>query len=218
MRPIMSKHGANALRELDLEDLEKANGGKGLPNPVDGFTEALKYGIEGTIKAFQQSDAPNLLENAKTNLTNMYNSVTNYFSPTPGNGAPGDIYVPAAMNPNGTIDPSHHLAPTPPGAENGKDGATDSGDNAGNDGDQGTSADDGDASADDGGDASDDGGGEDASDDGAGYGGDASDDDGGADGGDGGGGDGGGDGGGADGGDGGGGDGGGGDGGGDDGG
>jgi hypothetical protein len=39
-------------------------------------------------------------------------SVGNYFSPTPGNGAPGDTYVAASSNADGSINPGHFDAPT----------------------------------------------------------------------------------------------------------
>jgi hypothetical protein len=101
-----------ALENLTSDQLDHVNGGAGFP--ADAFGESLKLGAEGTIKAFQQSDAPSLrqgLSNFKTNVGNIGSSIGNYFNPSPGNGAPGDTYNPASMNSSGGITPGSFSAP-----------------------------------------------------------------------------------------------------------
>ena len=101
-----------ALQQLTSDQLDKVTGGAGFP--ADALGESLKLGAEGTIKAFNQSDAPSLrqgLSNFKTNVGNIGSSIGNYFNPKPGNGAPGDTYNPASMNSSGGITPGSFSAP-----------------------------------------------------------------------------------------------------------
>lgn len=102
----------NTLEQLTSDQLFSVNGGAEFPG--DAFGEALKLGAEGTIKAFNQSDAPSLrqgLSNFKTNVGNIGSSIGNYFNPSPGHGAPGDTYNPASMNSSGGITPGSFSAP-----------------------------------------------------------------------------------------------------------
>ena len=101
-----------ALLQLTSDQLDNVTGGAGAP--IEAGAEALKLGVEGTFKAFNQSDAPSLrqgLSNFKTNVGNIGSSIGNYFNPKPGNGAPGDTYNPASMNSSGGITPGSFSAP-----------------------------------------------------------------------------------------------------------
>jgi len=91
------------LQELTSDQLENVSGGGG----ADALGEALKLGGEGTIKALNQSDAPNLTQGINS-FNQNYNPVykgldaaRSYFNPSPGQGAPGDTYTPASSGPGG---------------------------------------------------------------------------------------------------------------------
>jgi hypothetical protein len=100
------------LQQLTSAQLDNVTGGAGAP--IEAGAEALKLGVEGTFKAMNQSDAPSLrqgLSNFKTNVGNIGSAIGNYFNPSPGHGAPGDTYHPAAMNSSGGITPASFSAP-----------------------------------------------------------------------------------------------------------
>jgi len=100
------------LLQLSSAQLVTVSGGAGAP--IEAGAEALKLGLEGTFKAFNQSDAPSLsqgISNFKTNVGNIGSSIGNYFNPSPGHGAPGDTYNPASMNSSGGITPGSFSAP-----------------------------------------------------------------------------------------------------------
>ena len=102
-----------ALQQLTSNQLEKVTGGGG----ADAFGEALRLGGEGTVKALNQSDAPNITQGINSfnqNYNPIYKGITaaqNYFNPQPGHGAPGDSYTPAAQNANGGITGPSFTAP-----------------------------------------------------------------------------------------------------------
>jgi hypothetical protein len=88
------------IEQLTSDQLENVTGGGG----ADALGEALKLGGEGTVKALNQSDAPNLRQGINS-FNESYNPVykglsaaRDYFNPQPGNGAPGDSYTPASSN------------------------------------------------------------------------------------------------------------------------
>jgi len=102
------------LQQLTSDQLDKVSGGE---FPGDALGESLKLGAEGTIKALNQSDAPNIrqgINNFNENYNPIYkglNAARNYFNPQPGQGAPGDSYVPATANPDGSINRGRFVAP-----------------------------------------------------------------------------------------------------------
>ena len=96
------------FQQLTSDQLDKVSGGAEVPG--DALGEALKLGAEGTVKAMNQSDAPNIrqgIQSFNESYNPIYmglNAARNYFNPQPGNGAPGDTYVPATANANGSIN------------------------------------------------------------------------------------------------------------------
>lgn len=101
------------FQQLTSDQLENVSGGGG----ADAFGEALKLGAEGTVKALNQSDAPNISQGINS-FNQSYNPIywglnaaQNYFNPQPGNGAPGDSYVPATANSDGSINRGRFVAP-----------------------------------------------------------------------------------------------------------
>ena len=99
--------------ELTSNQLEQVSGGGG----GDALGEALKLGGEGTVKALNQPDAPNIrqgINNFNQNYNPIYKGISaaqNYFNPQPGHGAPGDTYTPASQGANGSINPATFTAP-----------------------------------------------------------------------------------------------------------
>jgi len=102
------------FQQLTLDQLDGVNGGE---FPGDALGESLKLGAEGTVKALNQPDAPNLRQGINSfneNWNPIYkglNAARNYLNPQPGHGAPGDKYIPATANPNGSINPARFEAP-----------------------------------------------------------------------------------------------------------
>jgi hypothetical protein len=99
---------------LEPDKLERVNGAGGPSLSPSDLGAAAGQGIEGTFKALNQSDAPgwsgfaNSINSFNQNYNPIYwglNGANNYFNPSPGNGAPGDTYIPASMNSSGGIDP-----------------------------------------------------------------------------------------------------------------
>lgn len=110
---------ARTCDELMSDQLEQVNGAGPNLGPVDVGT-AAQMGIEGSIKALNQSDAPGWsgFSNAISQFNQNYNPVywglsaaNNYFNPSPGNGAPGDTYIPATANSDGSITGGSFMAP-----------------------------------------------------------------------------------------------------------
>jgi bacteriocin-like protein len=107
---VMNNHFA----ELTIDELDNVNGGE---FPGDALGESLKLGAEGTVKALNQSDAPNITQGINSfnqNYNPIYKGLSaaqNYFNPQPGHGAPGDTYNPATQNANGSINPASFSAP-----------------------------------------------------------------------------------------------------------
>jgi len=107
--------------ELSDVDLEQVNGGF-LPVLaaaaaaevfVPGITAAAAAGgmwlINGGVVT-----VGNTIANGIGYAEKAYDAVNSYLNPTPGNGAPGDTYVPATANADGSINPGHFEAPTTP--------------------------------------------------------------------------------------------------------
>ena len=96
------------MEQLTSDQLEQVSGGGG----ADAFGEALKLGGEGTVKALNQSDAPNLtqgINNFNQNYNPVYKGLSaarDYLNPQPGKGAPGDSYTPASSNGGSFTGPS----------------------------------------------------------------------------------------------------------------
>ncbi len=92
----------NKFRKLDDAELGAAHGGwaQFVPPIVNGLA---RYGGNpgGAFTSFSPLAAAG----------RAWDAASEYLSPSPGQGAPGDTYHPATMNPNGTIEPHRFTAP-----------------------------------------------------------------------------------------------------------
>lgn len=103
----MAPSKKKSFRPVDDAALEDVNG---------GVIPALIYGgvvLGGALLPYATNPAAlvRVGTQAYEGANRAWDAVNNYFNPTPGHGAPGDTYVPATANPDGSINPGHFEAP-----------------------------------------------------------------------------------------------------------
>lgn len=101
-------HAPSAPKTLSIESLDAVNGGwaQFIPPIVTALGRA----------GMNPSGTAGFLNSVNEYGRGAWDAIGNHFNPQPGHGAPGDAYVPSSMNPDGSINPAHFVAPPPPAA------------------------------------------------------------------------------------------------------
>ncbi len=126
---------ASKLQDLDDAELDEVSGGflpviYGAAAAVEVFAPGLL--AAGAAGAWAVASNPAQVVRGITNgidtLSRAGSAIGDYLNPSPGHGAPGDSYVPATANADGSVNPGHFEAPGASGTANDAGSASSEGD------------------------------------------------------------------------------------------